>query len=142
MKRVFLDTNVIIDFLADRQPFAEHAAYLFELSQRNKVSLFVAAISINNTYYILRQVASHKKAIKLLSQLQEFVTVYQTDNDIISAALKSDFTDFEDAIQYFTALKIGKIDIISTSNSKDFKRSELPVLSPETTVKLLLRELD
>lgn len=133
---------MIIDFLADRQPFAEHAAYLFELSQRNKVSLFVAAISINNTYYILRQVASHKKAIKLLSQLQEFVTVYQTDNDIISAALKSDFTDFEDAIQYFTALKIGKIDIISTSNSKDFKRSELPVLSPETTVKLLLRELD
>lgn len=141
MKHIFIDTNVIIDFLADRQPFSDYAAIIFQLAKDGKIGVHVSAISFNNTYYILRKVTSHKIALKLLSEIEEYVGVQETNRTIITKAMKSDFKDFEDAIQYFSAVQIGNIDIITTRDLKDFKKSELPVLSPETTVKLLLEEM-
>lgn len=140
MKKVFIDTNVIIDFLADRSPFSDHAAILFQFATENKIKIYVSAISFNNTYYILRKVTSHKKALNLLSGIEEYVGIQETNRSIIRQSIKSNFNDFEDAIQYFSAVQIGNIDIIITRNPKDFKKSELPVLSPETTVKLLMQE--
>lgn len=141
MKQIFIDTNVIIDFLADRQPFSDYAAMIFQLAKDGKMGVHISAISFNNTYYILRKVTSHKNALKLLSEIEEYTGVQETNRTIIEKAMKSDFKDFEDAIQYFSAVQIGNIDIITTSDLKDFKKSELPVLSPETTVKLLLEEM-
>ncbi len=140
MRHVFLDTNVIIDFLADRSPFSEYSAILFQLAKEKKIKVSVSAISFNNTYYILRKVTSHKKALSLISEIEELVGIQETNGKIIRKAIKSNFNDFEDAIQYFSALEIGTIDIITTRDLKDFKRSELPVLSPETTVKLLMKD--
>ena len=140
MKNIFIDTNVIIDFLADRKPFSEYAAILFQLAEENKINVYVAAISFNNTYYILRQVASHKKSLKLILELEEYVGIQETNRNILIKALKSDFNDFEDAIQYYSAEQLGKIDIITTRNLRDFKKSEIPVISPETTVKLIMKE--
>ena len=142
MKQIFIDTNVIIDFLADRNPYAEYAAMLFQLAKENKIKIHVSAISFNNTYYILRKVTSHKRALSLISEIEEYVEIQETNRTIIRKAIKSNFSDFEDAIQYFSAVKIGKIDIIATRDLKGFKNSELPVLSPETTVKLLIEEND
>jgi len=140
MKHIFIDTNIIIDFLADRQPFSDYAAMLFQLAKENKIKVHISAISFNNTYYILRKVTSHKNALNLLSEIEEYVGVQETNREIIRKAIKSSFKDFEDAIQYFSAVLIGNIDIITTRNLKDFKKSELPVLSPETTIKLLMEE--
>jgi predicted nucleic acid-binding protein len=140
MKQIFIDTNVIIDFLADKKPFSDYAAILFQLAKENKIKVHISAISFNNTYYILRKVASHKKALSLISIIEEYVGIQETNRSIIRKAIKSNFNDFEDAIQYFSAVQIGKIDIITTRDLKDFKRSDLPVLSPETTVKLLMKE--
>lgn len=139
MKRIFIDTNVIIDFLADRKPFSEYAAILFQLAKEKKIKIFVAAISFNNTYYILRQVTSHKRAISLILDLEEYIEIQETNRVILKKSLQSDFNDFEDAIQYYSAVQIGEIDVITTRNIKDFKKSEIPVLSPETTVKMLSR---
>ena len=141
MKQIFIDTNVIIDFLADRQPFSDYAAMIFQLAKDGKVGVHISAISFNNTYYILRKVTSHKNALKLLSEIEEYIGVQETNRKIIKKAMKSDFKDFEDAIQYFSAVQRGNIDIITTRDLKDFKKSELPVLSPETTIKLLLEEI-
>jgi predicted nucleic acid-binding protein len=140
MKQIFIDTNVIIDFLADKKPFSDYAAILFQLAKENKIKVHISAISFNNTYYILRKVASHKKALSLISIIEEYVGIQETNRSIIRKAIKSNFNDFEDAIQYFSAVQIGKIDIITTRDLKDFKKSDLPVLSPETTVKLLMKE--
>ncbi len=137
MKRIFIDTNVIIDLLADRTPFADHAAILFQLAKENKIRIFVSAISFNNTYYILRKVSTHKKAINLLSEIEEYVGIQELNREIIGKSLKSGFNDFEDSIQYYSAVQLGNIDIFTTRNVKDFKKSEIPVLSPETTIKLL-----
>ncbi|MCF6352473.1 MAG: PIN domain-containing protein [Cyclobacteriaceae bacterium] len=138
MKRIFIDTNVILDFLADRTPFSEHAAILFQLAKEDTIEIYISAISINNTYYILRKVTSHKIAIQLISELEELVGLQETTRTIIRKSIKSNFSDFEDAIQYFSAVKLGNIDIISTRDLKGFKKSDIPVLSPESTVKLLL----
>ncbi len=140
MRQIFIDTNVIIDFLADRQPFSDYAAMLFQLAKENKIKVHISAISFNNTYYILRKVTSHKKALSLLSEIEEYVGIQETNREIIRKAIKSNFKDFEDAIQYLSAVMIGNIDIITTRDLKDFKKSELPVLSPETTIKLLMEE--
>ncbi|RLD54644.1 MAG: PIN domain-containing protein, partial [Bacteroidetes bacterium] len=67
--------------------------------------------------------------------------VQETNRDILKKALRSDFNDFEDAIQYYSAIQLGEIDIITTRNLKDFKKSEIPVLSPSTTNKLLLKDM-
>ena len=142
MRQIFIDTNVVIDFLADRSPFSEYAAILFQLAKEKKIKIFVSAISFNNTYYILRKVTSHKKALSLISEIEDIVGLQETNRKILRKAIKSNFNDFEDAIQYYSALELGAIDIITTRDLKDFKRSELPVLSPETTVKLLMKEDD
>ncbi len=141
MKNIFIDTNVIIDFLSDRKPFSEDAAILFQLAKEKKINVYVAAISFNNTYYILRQVTSHKRALKLIDEFEEYVYVQETNRDILKKALRSDFNDFEDAIQYYSAIQLGEIEVITTRNIKDFKKSEISVLSPSTTVKILLKDM-
>ena len=140
MRQIFIDTNVVIDFLADRSPFSEYAAIIFQLAKEKKIKIYISAVSFNNIYYILRKVTSHKKALSLISEIEDYVGIQETNRKILRKAIKSNFNDFEDAIQYYIAIELGAIDIITTRNLKDFKKSELPVLSPETTVKLLMNE--
>lgn len=136
MKHFLFDTNVLLDFLADRKPFSDQAEILFEYKQQKKVNIHVSAISFNNLYYILNKVSDHKTAIKLLSELMDLVNTVPLNNTIIQNSLRSNFADFEDAIQYYSALSVKVIDGIVTRNSKDFKESELPVLIPEIAIKL------
>lgn len=86
MKKIFIDTNVIIDFLADRQPFSNDAAILFQLAQDSKIQIYVSAISFNNTYYILKKVTSHKTAIQLISAFEEFIQIQETNKIILRRA--------------------------------------------------------
>jgi len=130
MKHIFLDTNVVIDFLADRQPFSLDAAKLFDLAIDGKVIIYISAISYNNIYYILRHSLTNNATIKLLEELSEITEIAEVTNDVIRKSLKSDFKDYEDAIQYYCALGISEIDFIVTRNGKDFKKSTLPVLTP------------
>lgn len=137
MKHVFLDTNVIIDFLANRKPFSLEAAQLFNYSFKKNISIYVAAVSYNNIYYILRQSCSHLQSIKILNELQEWTEVVDVSKEVIRKSLKSGFKDFEDAIQYNCAKAIGNIDCIVTRNTKDFKASSLPVLTPKEALTMI-----
>jgi predicted nucleic acid-binding protein len=130
MKHIFLDTNVVIDFLADRQPFSLQAARLFDLTIDGKVKIYISAVSYNNIYYVLRQSLSNSTTIKLLAELAEMTEITDVTNIIIRQSLKTDFKDYEDAIQYYCAISIPQIDFIVTRNAKDFKKSILPILSP------------
>ena len=137
MKHIFLDTNVLIDFLADRKPFSMDAAKLFDYSFKRKVNIYVASVSYNNIYYILRQSCSHTETIKILTELQEWTEAVDVSKDIIRKALKSEFKDFEDAIQYFCAKAFNKIDCIVTRDTKDFKMSSLPTLTPKEALTMI-----
>src|SRR5580765_553325 len=122
MRRLFLDTNVILDFLANREPFAEAAGRLLSRGLEKKAVMYCSAISFNNIYYLLRQTKTHHFTIKLLDTLAEMTEVVGVDGEIIRRALHTDFSDFEDAIQYFSALSIKGMDGIVTRNTRDFKK--------------------
>ncbi len=137
MKSIFLDTNVLIDFFADRKPFSIEAARLFNYSIKKKINLYISAVSYNNIYYILRQSCSHIETIKILTELNEWTVIIDVSKEIINKSLKSDFRDFEDAIQYNCAKSLKKIDFIVTRDTKDFKTSSLPILTPKEAVTLI-----
>ena len=140
MRNLFIDTNVVIDFLANRKPFSTSALKLFGLSYNNKIKLYISAVSYNNIYYILKQSNSHKDAINLLNELMGMTEVLDVSKAVIENALKSDFKYFEDAIQYYCAKSLDKIDLIITRDTKDFKKSDLPVLTSDEVISLLANE--
>ena len=132
MENVFIDTDVIVDFLTDRKPFSLESAKIFSLIDQKKIKGCVSSLSFSNLYYVLRKFGTHRKVINSLQELSELVDVLKVDSDIVKSALTSDFKDLEDSIQYFTALEYKRIDCIITRNIKDFKDSSLPVMTPET----------
>ena len=134
MKNIFLDTNIVIDFLADREPFSLDAAKLFNLSVLGKVKIYISAVSYNNIYYILRQSLSNSDTIKLLDELSEMAEIADVTKSVIKKSLKTDFKDFEDAIQYYCALSLNKIDFIVTRDTKDFKKSSLSIMTAAEAV--------
>src|SRR4051812_16440959 len=119
-KRLFLDANVVLDHLLERQPFVEFAHRIFALAESVEVTLFVSALSFSNLYYILRKLAGHEKAISLLRELRRLVTVAPVAESEIDDAFRSNFADFEDAIQHASA-KEAACDAILTRDVNGFK---------------------
>ena len=130
MKHVFMDTNVVIDFLANRQPSSLAAAEIFNMAVEETVRIYISAVSYNNIYYILRQSLTNNSTIKALAQLADMTEIADVTKAIIHQSLKTDFKDYEDAIQYYCALSVPNIDFIVTRNGRDFKKSTLPILTP------------
>lgn len=138
--KLFIDSDVVIDFFTDREPFANPASELFELNEQRKVELHVSAVSINNIYYIVRKYLDHKRAIQVIEELIDMVQVVGTTKSAIIQALKNGFNDFEDSIQYSTALTIDGIEAIITRNVKDYEKSEIAVFTPENYLKSRVNE--
>lgn len=137
MQKVLIDTDVILDFFFDRNPFSEIAARIFSLCESQKIQGFVTPVICSNIYYILRQTARHEKVIEKLNQLMTIMDVLVIDKNIVMQALRSGFKDFEDALQSFAALESGSIDVILTRNVKDYTKSEIGVLTPESFLKIV-----
>ena len=128
MENVFVDTNIVINLLQKRDEFYKEAQELFTLADRKKVKLYISALTFANTYYILSRFYSSEEAKKILSKFKVLVDVLPTTDKIIELALASDFKDFEDAIQFYTALE-SSLEAIITRNKKDFKNNLIPVFS-------------
>jgi predicted nucleic acid-binding protein len=135
MDRILIDTDVILDFFFDREPFAEYSAQIIGLCETNKIKGFVTPVIFSNLYYLLRQTARHEKVIENLKQLLSITDVLSMDKEVVTNALNSGFKDFEDSLQNFAAIKNGKIDVIITRNLKDYRKSEIGILSPESYIK-------
>lgn len=134
MKNLFIDTNIILDLLAKRHPFYQPAAELFSLADKKKVRLYTSSVSIINTSYILSKALSEKQAREVLRKFRVLVKILPCDEKIIDLGLNSHFRDFEDAIQYYTAIENNN-EIIITRNLKDFKKSGIPVMTAEEFLK-------
>ena len=136
MFKLFIDSDVVIDFITDREPHANPASELFELSEKGIVGLYISAVSINNIYYIVRKFLGHKKSIEVIEDLAEMTEIIGTTKNEITLALKNDFKDFEDSIQYSSALTIKGLDAIITRNIKDYRTSKIAVMTPLTFLKM------
>jgi predicted nucleic acid-binding protein len=128
--KILLDTDVILDFFFDRQPFSEDAAKILSLCESGKITGFITPVIISNLYYILKRAAPHDKVIEKLSQLIEIVDILPMNRKIVMKALQSAFKDFEDALQNFTAENHEEVKLIITRNIKDYKQSSIRVLTP------------
>lgn len=129
MRSVLVDTNIVIDLLAKREDFYEEAAELFSLSDRNEINLSISSLTFANTNYVLSKQKSPKEARQILRKFKVLVDILDLDNKIIELALSdNEFPDFEDGLQYYSALENG-VEIILTRNKKDFKNSKIPVLT-------------
>jgi len=128
MKRVFLDTNIVIDLLAQRVPFYTEAARLFSLADKNEIRLSISALCLADINYILSRHLPPAEVRIILRKFKVLVYVLPFDDKIADLALNSDFHDFEDAIQYYTAIA-NEQELIITRNQPDFKESILPVMT-------------
>jgi len=129
MSRLLIDTNIVIDLLAKREEFYNDAADLFSRADKKELTLAISALTFANTNYILSKLKSAKEAREILRKFKVLVEVLSLDDKITELALSNDkFPDFEDGLQYYSAIE-NQIEIIITRNKKDFKNSKIPVLT-------------
>lgn len=129
MTRLFLDTNIVVDLLDRREPFCQDAVRLFSMAYNKQVQLVVSPITFSTASFLLRK-HGLDGVRNLLSNLRQLVSVATSDEHTVDNAIVSQFQDFEDAMQYYTALR-ANAEIIITRNGKDFTASKLPVMAAE-----------
>jgi predicted nucleic acid-binding protein len=129
MKKILIDTNIVIDLLSKRKDFYDDAASLFSQADKKQLKLTISALTFANTNYILTKLKSVKEAREILRKFKVLVELLCLDDKITELALSDEtFPDFEDGLQYYSAIE-NDIEIIITRNKKDFKNSKLPVLT-------------
>lgn len=136
MAKILIDTDVILDFFFDRKPFSENAAKILSLCESKAIKGYVTPVIISNVYYLLRQTAKHEKVIEKLKMLVSIIEILVIDKNSIIQALNSEFKDFEDALQNYSAEQDKEIDVIITRNTKDYKNSSLAVMTPDNYLKI------
>lgn len=130
MDRLFLDANVVIDLLGEREPYYQSAAIIATQADEGKLQIIVSALTFSTTFYIL---AKFEKKKDVKEKMRKFKVIAETANltdMIIDKGLSSSFSDFEDSLQYYSAIAKG-CHIFITRNAKDFKFADIPVLSPD-----------
>jgi predicted nucleic acid-binding protein len=129
-KKVFVDTDIVIDLLTKREPFYSSAAKIFSLAADKKIDLYISPVLISNLFYILRKVLGREEAINAIRKLRVLVRVVAIDEEIVDLVLSSKFKDIEDGFQYYGALQ-DKIGILLTRNTKDFVGKEIVIMNCE-----------
>ena len=136
MQKIFLDTDVILDVLAKRMPYYLHSAELLSEVEKNHIAAFTSPIVFANLYYILRKLKTKEYALQSLRKLRIIVQIVSVNEQHIDKALNSEFTDFEDAIQHYSA-QTAQIDYLITRNVKDYKSGFISVCTPEAYLSIL-----
>lgn len=139
MEKIFLDTDVILDLLAKRQPFYENSFNLFSLIDRKKIKAYTSPLIFANIHYILSKQLSKQIALQNLIKLRKFVNIVPITEKVIDLSLESNFSDYEDSIQYYTAL-LSEISILITRNKKDYKNVKVAIFTPEEYLKIRLAQ--
>ncbi len=127
--KVFLDTNVMLDFLGEREPFYLTSAKIATLADKRKIEIVVSALSYATVSYFLTKYEGIEKTKDKLRKFKIISKICELDEKIIEKGLNSNFSDYEDSLQYFSALRM-ECDILITRNGKDFKGVRIPVMTP------------
>ena len=134
--RVLLDTDVVLDVILAREPFAKDAAELFDLSEKGLFEAYISAITPLNIFYIARKAKAVRDLRQAIQALLEKVGVCAIDKSILTSAFTLQFVDYEDAVQHSSATAIG-LDAIVTRDIHDYKYSTVPVFTPDAFLRHL-----
>jgi len=137
VRSFFIDTNIIIDLLADTDPYSKFAIQLLEAAEEKKINLYTSSHSIATAYYILKKLIDEKTLRQALDNLIDIVHPIAIDLRILKRALKSNHPDLEDAIQISAASTLSQISYIITRNIKDFKNSDIQAIAPDQAVNMI-----
>ena len=129
MKSVLCDINVILDIFLKRDPHYAPAARLFTLIEEKKLQGYLSAQSFPTLFYLLSRELKREKAMRVLEKLRVVFDVAAVDAKVIDLSLASTFRDFEDAVQYYSALHV-RADCLITRNKADYRTERLPVMTP------------
>ncbi len=129
MKKIYLDSDVLLDLLLDREPFSDDIAILIEDSINSEIKLCTSPISITNINYIIGRLENKNKADLKTKKILKIVSMENIGQMVIDKASNSRFKDFEDSVQNYCAVESGH-EIIITRNTKDYKESELSIMTP------------
>lgn len=135
-KRIFIDTNVMLDFLGERKPYYESIAKIATLGEKQKLTLVASPLSYATVNYFLSKFENSKTAREKLRKFKIISEICSLDEHTVEKGLNSSFKDFEDALQYFSATE-SDCELIITRNGKDFKKSLLPVMTADEFLKSL-----
>jgi len=136
-KKIFIDSDIILDLLAKRDSYYDNAAQIFTLAYEKKIKLFTTAVVLANVFYILRKIRGSEEAKLQLKNLRLLIHSLPITESIIDMALNSKFNDFEDGLQYFTA-KENNISTILTRNTADYKVKDIMIQSPDVYIRMNL----
>ena len=137
MSRLLIDTNIVIDLLSKREKFYDEAADLFSRADKKELVLTISSLTFANTNYILTKLKSAEEAREILRKFKVLIELLNLDDKVTELALSDEsFPDFEDGLQYYSAIE-NQIDVIITRNKKDFKNSKIPVLSTKEFLALI-----
>ncbi len=126
---VFLDTNVLLDVLAQREPFYTASAQVWTLAETGRIVGFVSTLSLPNLFYLMRRSEGSRKAKKNLGILRDIFQLVPLDEQITHQSLGADIEDFEDAVQFFSVIRAGATTLI-TRNPKDFPKGDIAIQTP------------
>lgn len=132
--KILIDTNVVIDYLADRIPFADHAEQVLMLCESGKVDGLVTANAITDIYYIVRKVAGREKTLEAIRTLCSILDIADVGKTDILNAMELDMLDYEDALAAQCAKRV-KADYIVTRDISDYANSPIPAKEPTVFLK-------
>ena len=127
--RVLLDTDVVLDVVLAREPFAQESVEIFRLHEQGKIDAYIAAITPINVFYVTRKLKGRHEAQRAIELLLNSLSVCPVNHSILHQAYRLPFGDYEDAVQHASATASG-LDTIVTRNINDYKNSTLPIFSP------------
>ena len=127
--KVFVDTNILLDVLGRREPFYADSAQVWTLAETGQVEGFASTLSLPNLFYVLRRASGAKAARKAVGMLRDIFSLVPLDVQITNQAIDADIRDFEDAIQFFSALRCGAVALV-TRNTKDFPGGDVAIQTP------------
>jgi predicted nucleic acid-binding protein len=135
--KTLIDTNIIVDVALERQPFYAESQKILSLAYRQQIEGYISASTVSDLYYITRKVKGRTLTLEFLQSITAFCPIAAVDQTVILMALTANFKDFEDAIQYSTAIT-HQMDAIVTRNSQDFTNAtNLQILTPHQLIKIL-----
>ncbi|MEH2292380.1 PIN domain-containing protein [Nostoc sp.] len=134
---MLFDSDVLLDILAQRQPFIVASARALNTVMQNQVQGYVSGHAVTNIFYILRRQVGNEVARELLAKLLQHLQVASVTDEVIRQALNSSIKDFEDAVTSAAALTAG-LEIIVTRNTPDFVVSLVPAMLPDEFLTTLI----
>ncbi len=136
MRKVLFDTNVVLDVLLDRSPFADIAAVLFSKVDQGLMKGYLGATTFTTIHYLAAKTVGSKQAEEYVKQLLALFEVAPVTRDVLEVALQAGFADFEDAVLYEAARQVG-VDAIVTRNMQNFKQAQMPIYTPAELAQML-----